>query len=73
MNVVVREKISNNLNNINYLKENSYWYKYLNRNVYYFDLFERKMKEDYKLTVKDKINKFSNSLDTMIKIIDILN
>lgn len=73
MNIEVRYKIRSNPNSMRYLKENSYWYKYLNRNKLYLKDFENEMKEKYKLTVKDRVDKVKDSLDTISKIMDILN
>ena len=49
-----------------FLRENSYWYKYLNRSSSYYKEFIKQMKETYKLTTKDKINKLNNDI-TMLK------
>ena len=73
MNIEVRYKIRSNPNSMRYLKENSYWYKYLNRNKLYLKDFENEMKEKYKLTVKDRVDKVKDNLDTISKIMDILN
>lgn len=54
-----------------YLKENSYWYKYLNRGVS-VKLLEEEMKSKYKLTTEDKIERFKNNLIMITKFIDIL-
>lgn len=73
MNLEVQYRIKNNPNDIKFLRENSSWYKYLNRNKDYLKKFEEEMKKTYKLTTKDKMEKFVNGLDTMSKIMDILN
>lgn len=49
-----------------YLKENSYWIKYLNRNPDLYKEFESKMKELYHERVTDKV---SNAIDQ----IDLIN
>ena len=55
-----------------YLRENSYWYKYLNRNPEsIFDL-EKEMKEHYKLTTKDKMESFTNKLAMIQNFMEIL-
>ncbi len=55
-----------------FLRENSYWYKYLNRsNIYYKD-FIKSMKEAYNLTTRDKINKAINNINTIKTLIDVL-
>lgn len=72
MNINVQYKLKTNQNLLRYLKDNSYWYKYLNRNEECLRLFEEKMKEDYKLTSLDKLNDFSKNLRMIVKFMDIL-
>lgn len=45
-----------------YLRENSYWYKYINRTDDITKITEE-MKEKYGLRFKDKVNKAKTSLD----------
>ena len=45
MNVEIQYKLKFNPNDIKYLREKSYWYKYLNRNKSYFKNFEDEMKK----------------------------
>ena len=44
-----------------FLRENSYWYKYLNRSNTYLKPFISDMKDKYKLKTTDKINKLTNN------------
>ena len=55
MNVEIQYRLRSNPNDIKYLREKSYWYKFLNRNKNYFKQFEEEMKKEYKLTPEDKI------------------
>ncbi len=73
MNLYTQYRIQNNPNDLKYLRENSNWYKYLNRDKSYIKQFEEEMKQRYKLTTKDKIDKFVNSLDTVSQLLDILS
>lgn len=73
MNIETQLRIKNNYNNQKFLKEHSYWYKYLNRSGYYVKDFENDMKEKYKLTTKDRMEKMADSLDTVSKVLDILS
>ena len=50
MNIETQYKIRNNPNNIRYLREKSYWYKYLNRNKINIKKFEEEMKITNKIT-----------------------
>ena len=55
-----------------FLRENSYWYKYLNRsNIYYKD-FIKDMREKYKLTTFDRLNKISNDINMFRTFLDVL-
>lgn len=73
MNIYVQYDLKSNYNNIKFLRENSYWYKYLNRNSVYFKDFKEEMKDKYKLTTKDKLDRFSKNLDKISDIIDIFS
>ena len=72
MNVEIQYRLRSNPNDIKYLREKSYQYKFLNRNKNYFKQFEEEMKKEYKLTSEDKINKMANSINMLSKFIDIL-
>lgn len=56
-----------------FLHENPRFYKYLNRDSNFIYEFEKIMKESYKLTIPDKIEKFKDKLDMLNTFIDILN
>ena len=47
MQVETRLKIKSNPNLYRYLRENSYWYKYLNRSPIFLKHLEEEMKEKY--------------------------
>ena len=49
MQIDLQQKILKNPLLLSYLRENSYWYKYLNRGEENFQAFERMMKERYKV------------------------
>ena len=55
-----------------FLRENSYWYKYLNRNSIYYKEFINDMKETYKLTTTDKIKKINNDINMLKSFLDVL-
>ena len=54
MQIDIKIAIEQNPNLKRYLKENSYWYNYLNRNPIYLKAMEEEMKKKYKLTPEDK-------------------
>ncbi|MDO4369429.1 MAG: YlbE-like family protein [bacterium] len=73
MNVNTQMIVRKNPNNIKYLRENSKWYKYLNRSTSYISEFEKEMKISYKLTAKDKLDRFTKNIDRVSEIIDIFS
>lgn len=72
MKLDVQFKIKNNYLLQKYIRENSYWYKYLNRNPNLISEMEREMKEKYKLTASDKINNISEKLDLLRTFMNVL-
>lgn len=72
MSLDLQFKIKKNPNYIRFLMENSYWYKYLNRNDNYFKLFESEVKEKYKLRSTDKINKALDTITVLQTLFDTL-
>jgi len=55
-----------------YLKENSYWYKYLNRDGNYLKLMNEEMKKKYGLTPSDKLEKINNNMTLVREMLKIL-
>ena len=56
-------KIQNNSNLHRYLRENSYWYKLLNRNPSLISKMEEDMKKAYKLTFEDKMDDLNSKIN----------
>lgn len=55
-----------------YIRENSYWYKTLNRNPQMINGFINDVKEKYKLTTKDKIENVIDKIEMINKFINVL-
>ena len=55
-----------------FIRENSYWYKYLNRDPYLFKDFYNDMLDKYKLTRKDKLNKVLDNINMIQSFLDVL-
>ena len=72
MNLDVQFKIKNNPMLQKYIRENSYWYKNLNRNQDLIEVLTDEMKEKYKLTTADKINSLGQKLDLISTFINVL-
>ena len=56
----------------NYLREESHWYKELNRDSKYLKVIEEAAKKKYKLTPQDKIEKLSQKIELISTFIDVL-
>ena len=72
MQVETRLKIKSNPNLYRYLRENSYWYKYLNRSPIFLRSLEEEMKEKYRLRPSDKIENISNSLNLIKSFLEVM-
>ena len=73
MDLYTQYKIKSNPNYIKFLRENDIWYKYLNRSATFFRNFDKDMRTTYKLTSKDKLDRFSKNIDKISQIIDIFS
>lgn len=72
MTLELQFKIKNNPNLYRYLRENSYWYKELNRNPKSIKQMELEMKQKYKLTTVDKITQIRSGLEMVRSFMDVL-
>jgi len=72
MTLDVQYKIKGNPNYLRYLRENSHWYKLLNRDPNNFKAFEEEVKREYKLTKADRISKTLETIEMMEKILSTL-
>ena len=73
MRYEIKEKIYSDPNLLKYLRENSGWYKKLNRNPDSYNEFIDEMKTKYKLRTIDKIDNIVDSVDLISKILNITN
>ncbi len=64
--------IKNNPNIYNYLRENSYWYKELNRDIQSIKKLEQEMRQKYKQTTIDKIDTLTRNINLISTFIDVL-
>ena len=71
MNYEIKQKLNNDKKYLYYLRENSNWYKNLNRNKNEYDNFIKEMKIKYKLRTIDKIDNIVDSVALITKIINI--
>lgn len=72
MNREIKNKIYQDENLLRFLRENSSWYKYLNRNLPLEKMIEE-MKTRYSLRFKDKVNKFTTGASLIKAFMDATN
>jgi hypothetical protein len=53
-----------------YLRENSYWYKLLNRDPKLIDKMNEDMKKAYKLTLEDKVSDLTSKINLIKGFLD---
>lgn len=68
----IQSKIQNDINLKRFLRENSEWYKRLNRSSLSFPDFVSEMKIKYKLTTSDKINRTIDNINMIQSFLDVL-
>lgn len=69
MTLDIQYKIKSNPNYLRYLRENSYWYKILNRNPKLFNTFVEEVKTSYRLRPGDRISRALEYIDMFQTII----
>ena len=72
MTYSLQSKINSDINLKKFLRENSYWYKALNRNESVFPQFAYDMKVKYKLTTSDKINRTIDNISMLQSFLEVL-
>lgn len=69
MNLDIQFKIKNNPNYQRYIRENSHWYKILNRTPEAFKQFEEEVKDKYRLRPSDRISKVLENIEMVQAIL----
>jgi len=72
MTLDLQYKIKENEHYLRHLRQNSNWYKLLNRNPANFKIFEEEVKEVYKLTKADKISRTLDTIEMLEKVLSTL-
>lgn len=72
MDIKTQIIVRSNPNIYRFLREESYWYKYLNRNPNSIKKLEQAMKNKYKLTTEDKLEKINQSMSLIHSFMDVL-
>ena len=72
MTLDIQYKILEDPRQRTFLRENSYWYKYLNRSNFYYKQFLEDMKDKDKLKPTDKLNKIMDNIEMVKTFLDVL-
>ena len=72
MTVELQLKINSDQRLKMFIREHPYWYKILNRNPYAYKDFIEDMKQKYKLTTSDKLNKTLNNISMLQTFLEVL-
>ncbi len=72
MDIKTQILVRTNPNIYRFLREESYWYKYLNRDPNYIKELEKAMKNKYRLTTEDRLEKINQSMNLIHNFMDIL-
>lgn len=63
MSIDVQMVINSDIRYISYLRDNSYWYKYLNRSDDYLKEFIDNVRNKYEMKTSDKINRLFDNIN----------
>ena len=69
MSLEIQFKLKNNPLYLNYLREHSYWYKYLNRSDTYFVDFVNEAREKLGLRPQDKLNRMADTFEMLTTLV----
>ena len=69
MEIFLQKMILDHPKMYQHLKENSYWFKYLNRDSSFYKDFEEKMKELYHERATDKISDAIDNIDLVSNVL----
>ena len=72
MTVELQLKINSDQRLKQFIRQYPNWYKLLNRNPYLYKDFVNDMKEKYKLTTSDKINKTIDNISMLQSFLEVL-
>ena len=72
MQLDVQMKFAKDEKMAKFLKENSYWYKELNRNPESYKKFVAEMKVKYKLRTTDKVSEVIDNIDLISTVLQTL-
>lgn len=72
MTTEIQLKINSDPRLITFIRQYPYWYKRLNRNPLLFKEFENDMKDKYKISTSDKLNKTLENISMIQAFLNVL-
>lgn len=72
MSLEIQYRLKNDQNYLRYLRQNSQWYKYLNRNQVYFKQFENEAREKMSLRLSDRISSALSTIELIENVVSSL-
>lgn len=72
MQIEVQRNLFNDKQMAEFLKQNSEWFKHLNRDPELYKNFVSLMKEKYKVRATDKVEKFMENVDLINSVMGVL-
>jgi len=72
MQIEVQTKLFNDKKMSEYLKQNSQWFKYLNREPNTYNEFTSSMKDKYKLRTTDKMTNLVENIDLISSVLNVI-
>lgn len=72
MDISLQMEIKKRKKYYDYLRENSNWFKELNRNQYNFNNFNSFIKEKYRLKITDKLGDAMDNINMISSFLDIM-
>ena len=72
MTIELQLKINKDNRLKTFIRQYPYWYKYLNRNPMLYKKFVEDMKEKYKFTTSDRLNKTLDSISMFQTFLEVL-
>ena len=72
MDLIIQQQLEKDLKMAEYLKQNSEWFKYLNRDSNNYKTFVKAMKDKYHIKVSDKINDAMDNIGLISSVIETL-
>ena len=72
MQIEIQQKLTSDKKMFEFLKQNSQWFKLLNRHPKFYNDFTNEMKEKYKTRATDKMSGLIENIDMISSVLNVL-